>query len=286
MYRDMLIVIDAERIDEAFIRFAGGMASKFDSDLIAVVGATVTPTVLPIAGFGAGGGILIDSATTGEDVTDARTKAAKAAERVEVLLAEMNRKVIVHTMAGSTVQIGDFAVKIGRACDLFVCFNPFKDDPLATDRTVFEAVMREAACGALVVPRGIEDFSANRRMVVAWNNSPEAARAVKAAMPFLVKASLVTVLQVDPDLRNPGDKWRPGDELVDHLARYGVKAELARISSADVGVAAAIEAERQHRDAQMVVMGGYGHSPVKDWVLGSVAREFLEATSLPVVMAN
>ena len=198
----------------------------------------------------------------------------------------MNRKAIVHTFAGSPVQIGDFAVKIGRACDLFVCFNPFKDDPLATDRTIFEAVMRQAACGALVVPRGFEDIGVNRRMVVAWNNSPEAARAVKAAMPFLVKSSLVTVLLVDPDLRQPGDKWRPGDELVDHLARYGIKSELARISSADVGVAAAIDAERQHKDARMVVMGGYGHSPMKDWVLGSVAREFLETTDLPVIMAN
>lgn len=286
MYRDMLIIVDADRIDEQFIRFAATMAGRFDADLIAVIGAVVSPTVLPIAGFGAGGGILIDSAATSEDVTAARTRAAAAASRIEALLAGSNRRMIVHTVAGSPAQIGDFAVKIGRACDLFVCFNPFRDDPPATDRTAFEAVMRQAACGVLVVPRGFDEFGPNRRMVVAWNNSPEAARAVRAAMPFLVRASLVTVVLVDPDLRQPGDRWRPGDELVDHLARYGVKSELARISSADVGVAAAIEAERQHRDAKMVVMGGFGHSPVKDWVLGSVAREFLETTNLPVIMAN
>jgi nucleotide-binding universal stress UspA family protein len=286
MYRDMLIVIDADKIDEEFVRFSAQMAANFDADLIAVVGATVVPTVLPIAGFGAGGGILIDSATTNEDLDEARARANAAKEKVEALLVDVTQKVIVHTIAGSQVQIGEFAVKIGRAVDLFICYNPFKDDPLAPDRTVFEAVMRQAACGALIVPRGFSDIGTNKRMIVAWNNSSEAARAVRVAMPFLLKASRVTVLLVDPDLRQPGDDWRPGDELVQHLDRYGVKSDLARVSSTDVGVAAAIDAELEHKDARMVVMGGYGQSPLKDWVMGSVAREFLETSDLPILMSN
>ena len=286
MYRDMLIVIDADRIDEEFVRFSARMAANFDADLVVVIGATVLPAVLPIAGFGAGGGILIDAATSDEDHAAGRRKCAAAKEQIETLLAGINQKAVLHTVAGTALQIGDFAVKIGRACDLFICYNPFKDDPLAPDRTIFEQIMRQAACGALVVPRGFSDIGANKRMIVAWNNSPEAARAVRVAMPFLLKASQVTVLLVDPDLRTAGDDWRPGDELVDHLARYGVKAELARVSSAAAGVAAAIDAEGEHRQARMVVMGGYGQSQLKDWVLGSVARESLETANLPIVMSN
>ena len=105
-------------------------------------------------------------------------------------------------------------------------------------------------------------------------------------MPFLQKASRVTVLLVDPDLRQAGDDFRPGDELIQHLARYGVETDLARVASADVGVAAAIDAELEHKDARMVVMGGYGQSALKDWVLGSVAREFLETANIPILMAN
>lgn len=286
MYRDMLIVVDADHVDEELIRFAAQMAGNFDADLIAVIGAAVNPTVLPIAGFGAGGGILIDSAASGEDIASARKRAAAAKDRVDALLGQENRKAVVHTIAGSHTLIADFAVKIARACDLFICFNPLKDDPAGADRTIFESILRQGACGALVVPRGFAVTGANKRMIVAWNNSPEAARAVRAAMPFLVKASRVTVLLVDPDLRYPGGDWRPGDELVAHLDRYGVKSELARVTSADVGVAAAIDAELEHKEARMVVMGGYGHSALKDWVLGSVAREFLETSKIPILMAN
>lgn len=286
MYRDILIVIDADQVDEEFVRFSSQMAANFDADLIAVIGATVTPTVLPIAGFGAGGGILIDSATTTEDLTEARQRAAAAKEKVDAILSGLNQTAIVHTTAGSPVQIADFAVRLARACDLFICFNPLKDDPMAPDRTIFESILRQGACGALVVPRGYGLAGANKRMIVAWNNSPESARAVKAAMPFLVKASKVTVLLVDPDLRQPGDNFRPGDELVEHLDRYGVKSELARVTSAEIGVAAAIDAELEHKDARMVVMGGYGQSALKDWVLGSVAREFLETANIPILMAN
>ncbi|HRX37086.1 MAG TPA: universal stress protein [Aestuariivirga sp.] len=286
MYRDMLIVIDADKIDEEFVRYSGQMAANFDADLIAVVGATVMPTVLPIAGFGAGGGILIDSATTNEDLDEAKARANAAKEKVESLLVDVNQKVLVHAVAGSQAQIGEFAVKLGRAVDLFICYNPFKDDPLAPDRTIFESVMRQAACGALIVPRGYSDIGTNKRVIVAWNNSSEAARAVRVAMPFLLKANRVTVLLVDPDLRQPGDDWRPGDELVQHLDRYGVQSDLARVSSTDVGVAAAIDAELEHKGARLVVMGGYGQSPLKDWVLGSVAREFLETSDLPIIMSN
>ena len=136
------------------------------------------------------------------------------------------------------------------------------------------------------MPRGYSDIGTNKRVIVAWNNSSEAARAVRVAMPFLLKANRVTVLLVDPDLRQPGDDWRPGDELVQHLDRYGVQSDLARVSSTDVGVAAAIDAELEHKGARLVVMGGYGQSPLKDWVLGSVAREFLETSDLPIIMSN
>ena len=286
MYEDMLITIDADNVDEEFIRFSAEMAKNFESDLIAVIGATVTPTVLPIAGFGAGGGILIDSAATTDDLADARKHADEAKMKVEEILASAKQTASIHTVSGSPVNIADFAVRVARACDLYICFNPLKDDEAATDRTIFESVLRQGACGAFVAPRGFTVKGASKRIIVAWNNSPEAARAVRIAMPFLQKASRVTVLLVDPDLRQAGGDFRPGDELTQHLARYGVKTDLSRVTSAEIGVAAAIDAELEHKDARMVVMGGYGQSALKDWVLGSVAREFLETANIPILMAN
>jgi len=286
MYEDILITVDAENVDEEFIRFSAEMAKNFDADLIVVVGAIVTPTVLPIAGFGAGGGILIDSAATTDDLADARKLADGAKVKVDEILAAIKQPASIHTVSGSPVNIADFAVRIARACDLYICFNPLKDDQTTTDRTIFESVLRQGACGAFVAPRGFTVKGASKRIIVAWNNSPEAARAVRMAMPFLQKASRVTVLLVDPDLRQAGDDFRPGDELTEHLARYGVKTDLSRVTSAEIGVAAAIDAELEHKDARMVVMGGYGQSALKDWVLGSVAREFLETANIPILMAN
>jgi nucleotide-binding universal stress UspA family protein len=286
LYKDMLIAIDADRVDEELIELASQLARSFESELIVVIGAVATPTALPISGFGAGGGILIDSVVTTDDQSEASKRATEAREKVEAILAAGKMAAKVHVTSGGLANIADFVVRIARSCDLFVTFNQLKDDSVVFDRSIFESVLRQGACGAFVAPRGYDLKGATKRMIIAWNSSPEAARAVRVAIPFLVKASRVTVLLVDPELRQAGVEWRPGDELVEHLARYGVKTELARVASADIGVAAAIDAELEHRDARMVVMGGYGQSAIKDWVLGSVAREFLETANIPILMAN
>jgi nucleotide-binding universal stress UspA family protein len=102
---------------------------------------------------------------------------------------------------------------------------------------------------------------------------------------MLMKAREVTVLLVDPDLRQAGDDARPGDEIVIHLRRHDVNAKLARVASSHMGVAAAIEAELDNREVRMVVMGGYGKNAFADWLMGSVAREFLEKAEIPILMA-
>lgn len=285
MYKDLLIAVEAGRVDVELVKQAAQLAGGLDASLIVAILSPMAPVPLPLAGFGAGGGFVIESPGP-EEEAEAKKRLVAAEEEVRRALESVKVPFAIRGLAGTAARLSELIVTLAHASDLFLCYNPFKDDVVPIDRAMFEDVLGAGACGALVWPRGFVSKGPVERVVIAWNRSPEAARAVRVAMPFLVRAQAVTVLLVDPELRPAGDDWRPGDELVEHLARYGVKANLARVASADRSVAEAIEAELEHQGARMLVMGAYGKNALKDWVLGSVARRFLEIADVPILMSN
>ena len=132
-----------------------------------------------------------------------------------------------------------------------------------------------------------------RNVLIAWNASKEAARAVREALPLLARAEKVTLAIVDAD-RHPaalGD--RPGEEVLAWLARHGIAAEvlLAQTSGqgllkrpGDVGESLLMLAGEHGCD--LMVLGAYGHSRFRETLLGGVTRTVLESMTLPVLMAH
>src|SRR5580700_16049 len=125
-----------------------------------------------------------------------------------------------------------------------------------------------------------------RRILVAWNATRESIRAVADALPLLVKAEAVEVLVVDHQRRPEGHGQEPGADIARHLARHGAQVEVRRVSSDGKDVGSLLLSQAAAFGADLLVMGAYGHTHLREWMFGSVTRTVLDEASLPVLMSR
>jgi nucleotide-binding universal stress UspA family protein len=153
---------------------------------------------------------------------------------------------------------------------------------LDVDRGLIEAVLFESGRPVVVVPPGCNVFAA-RRVVVAWDGSGRAARALKDAMPLLRAAEAVEVVSVvgEKDL----SKAVPGAEVAPHLARHGVTATVKDLVAKQGDVAETLRSQAGLFRADMIVMGAYAHSWIREMVLGGVTQSLLKKSSVPLFMS-
>lgn len=143
-------------------------------------------------------------------------------------------------------------------------------------------------CGrpALVVPYIGVQTSPGRHVLVAWNGSREAARAVNDALPILIGAEKVEVMCANPQRGEEDDADVPGADLCLHLARHGVKAEAQTLVANDVEVGDLLLSRAADHGADLIVMGAYGHARWREVVLGGVTKQLLEEMTVPVFMSH
>lgn len=138
----------------------------------------------------------------------------------------------------------------------------------------------------LIVPFAGQFETVGENIVVAWKATAEAARAVAAALPLLERAKKVTVLTVNPDRDVDAEPGLPVADIALHLARHGVRAEAATITTDDVTTGDALLNHTTDCGADLLVMGGYGHSRARETLFGGVTRQILRQMIVPVVMAH
>jgi nucleotide-binding universal stress UspA family protein len=144
------------------------------------------------------------------------------------------------------------------------------------------------SCGrpVLLIPYIGAGKTLGQRVVVAWDTSREAARAVRDALPILKQASSVTVVSVNPRPADLGHGDVPGADVALYLARHGVKVDVQRIETRDVDVGNALLSHVAGEAADLLVMGGYGHSRLREIVLGGATRTILHEMTVPVLMSH
>jgi nucleotide-binding universal stress UspA family protein len=143
------------------------------------------------------------------------------------------------------------------------------------------------SCGrpVLLVPYAGRFHDAGKRVLVAWNASAEASRAIADALPLLVGAGSVNVIVFETG--PAGDHGEePGADAALYLARHGVKATVSRYGSPDVDVGSQILSRAADMGADLIVMGAYGHSRMRELILGGVTRTILESMTAPVLMSR
>jgi nucleotide-binding universal stress UspA family protein len=124
------------------------------------------------------------------------------------------------------------------------------------------------------------------RVLVAWNASRESARAVNDALPILRRASLVTVVAINPRHGIGGHGDVPAADIVLHLARHGVRAEAAHTVANDIPDGEALLSYAADLGADLIVAGAYGHSRAREMVFGGVTRTLLAEMTVPVFLSH
>jgi nucleotide-binding universal stress UspA family protein len=175
-----------------------------------------------------------------------------------------------------------------RYCDLVLLGQHDPADVQASTRTAFaESVILESGVPVLVVPFASPATDTGHRVLVAWNASREAVRAVHYALPILQLAEQVEVVVFDPDILPATYRAVPDKDILEWLGRHGICATVTRRASpSDRDIASRLLSLATDRLADLLVMGCYGHSRFREVLLGGVSREILRTMTLPVLMAH
>jgi nucleotide-binding universal stress UspA family protein len=186
--------------------------------------------------------------------------------------------------------MGGLSAVVGNAssfADLVVQCRPYGDGQGPEAEAVVEAALFDAHAPVLILPGSSTQahLSRPRRIILAWNQSAEALIAAKRALPFLKAADMVDVTVVDPPSRGP-ERSDPGGLLCQFLVRHGVKAEVTVLARTQPSIAEVLASHARDIAADMMVMGAYGHSRLREAVLGGATRAVLEHTAIPVLMAH
>ena len=139
---------------------------------------------------------------------------------------------------------------------------------------------------ALVVPAGTFPTLKPKRVMVAWDARLEAARAVREAIEILAAADDVRIVLVDPKADEADHGAEPGADVAAYLARHGVKVTVDRLPSQGMTVAEILRRHARDAGAELLVMGAYGHSRLRERIFGGTTRSMLEETTVPVFMAR
>lgn len=191
---------------------------------------------------------------------------------------------------GRIVQVLDFdAVDVFaqhvRHSDMAILGQPDPADFLRLPHSFPTDIVMAGGRPAIVMPFVEVPPVIGQRVLVAWDGGREAARAVNDALPILERAHAVTVLAVNPDVSSAGNR-DAGADISLHLARHGVKVTAARTVSRETSVGDVILADIADNSMDLLVMGAYGHSRLREWVLGGVTRHILAHMTVPVFMSH
>jgi nucleotide-binding universal stress UspA family protein len=159
-------------------------------------------------------------------------------------------------------------------------------DDAAAVRRVFAGLLFESGRPVLVIPPHHPCQWLATHVVVAWQPTREATRALHDAMPLLARATSVDVLMVDPEPRTGGHGELPGADIGTHLARHGLRVNVVRRERGRDSVATALLRHAADTGAGLLVAGGFGHSRLREWMLGGTTDGLLEAMHLPVLFSH
>ena len=168
--------------------------------------------------------------------------------------------------------------------DLIIAPQPEFEMRALVAAPVPEDIVLSSGVPTIILPSFWKPRPVGESIVIAWNASREATRAVHDAMPLLIKARQVTIFTIAPD----ASAARSGSEiLVNHLERHGVSAQTAYWpSTGEATVVEALFASLDTQDADLIVAGAYGHSRWFESLFGGVSRELIRQPSLPVLMSH
>jgi len=281
-FKDLLVHVDGSEPGRRRVDFAMTMARLHDARLTGLYTLDLIPTIETLArGYG-------DQLEFVESYAVLRKQAIERAERVEAEFREGLRREgiagewrFLESLPAETVALH------ARYADLAIVgqIDPEKPPPVNAAR-IPEEVLFASGRPVLVIPYAGRFNAACENVLLAWTATREAARAFNDALPLLAQAKKVTVLTINPERVADVEPGIPAADIAHHLAQHGIVTEAATTVADEISTGDALLNYASDHGDDLIVMGAYGHSRAREFILGGVTRQMLRQMTVPVLMSH
>jgi nucleotide-binding universal stress UspA family protein len=278
-WKDILVFVADTGIDEPAIALAEQLARRYDAHLAA---AFLTPlpdeplAYEPTVVAGVWAELL------GRARAQAEAERAALARRLERSASGCELRVA----EALSRDLGRVAAVHARYADIAVFARPIEGEHGDLRSEIIEGVLFHAGRPALITPPDWGDRPIGARVLVAWDASREATRALADAAPLIDSAETVIVVTVDAKPRLFGHGEHPGANIAAHLSRRGKHVEVRNVDGAGKPVSAALIEQARAINADLIVMGGYASSRLREMVFGGATRDLLRKSEAPLLMSH
>ncbi len=277
-FKTILTVAGPEAAWEGDLKFAADLCEQTEAHMSVLVMALAAPP--PIGEYAA----VVSDSWLQEREADLRHLNARK--------EEISTFVAASAVSGDVVsdysEVGWADEMVGRRAryaDLTLVGPELLDTETLREK-VIEGALFWSGKPLLLVPGGARPTLEPKRVLVAWDTRIEATRAVREALELLAAADEVRLAIVDPVEGERSHGEEPGADVATFLARHGVNVTVDRLPSENHSVADVLRRHAVDTDAQMLVMGAYGHSRLRERIFGGVTRSMLESPPIPVFLAR
>jgi nucleotide-binding universal stress UspA family protein len=275
MLKDVVVNLSGRDPQDYAAEYAASVAATFGAHI-----AGVSFLYEPVIPDGTLGGVPIDliELQREENSKSARSAVSRfeAAAKKAGLSAET--RILDATFGGAATVFA----QIARRFDIAV-LNQAQREHGASDELIIEGALFESGRPVIIVPYIQKRGLTLERVLVCWDGGRTAARAIGDAMPFLERAKAVDIVIVTEDRK---DEEITGASMNEHLARHGVAAQVKRMARGDIAIEDVILSYAADSGADFMVMGGYGHSRLREFILGGVTRSILASMTVPVLLSH
>ena len=284
--RNVLVSVSGAEGSKVLLNSAFHLAQDLDTHLQVLHVRTDPRETIPLLGEGMSIGMIDDMTRIAEEECDSCQARARS-HYDECLIKYTAQETNNPTAAGKTVswtemrgREDEIVSRLGRLADLIVLSRPNVEAEVGHTLVLNSALFETGRPVLVVPPTGMEEIG--KKVVVSWNGSAQSARAVSSALPILKNADEVNVFTIESK-RTPGEM---SAGVFEYMACHGINCSVRTLAGSGTSVGEELLKEAALVAADMIVMGAYTHSRMRQLILGGVTRHVLEQSNLPLLMAH
>jgi nucleotide-binding universal stress UspA family protein len=276
MIKDIIVNLSVTKNDSTVGNYAVSVAAALQTHLTGI--AFIYDPIVPISGTGYIPADVIESQRA-----DNETAAEAAIKDFTTATDRAGISAEPQMLTASLTGAGDQFARMARRFDLAIV-GQAQPEMSTMEQIIGETTLFESGRPMIMVPYIQKAPFKTNNVIICWDGSRTAARAVADAIPILSKSSRIEIVSVTSE-RGKEDEIE-GADIGQHLARHGLKVDVHRISRGNIDVADALLSHAADSAADLLVMGGYGHSRLREFVLGGVTRSIFQSMTLPVLLSH
>ena len=285
--KTILVPLAGTDSDPVALNAALKVARDFDAHVDALFVKLDPRDAVPMLGEGMSGAMVEEIMRAAEGESNVHLSSARRHFEAAVQAGQVELRDAPSAVEGPSARWREMVGRVeevvpqeGRLADLLVFARTSLDRDAQGYATV-ETALLGAARPLLLVPKTLP-ADIGRTVAVAWNGNPESARAVAGAMPFIRSADMVHVLTAETSATKPA----AGRRMAEYLSWHGINVQLTIVTPGSAPVGQALINKATELGSDLLVMGGYGHSRMRELILVGVTRHVLNHAGLPVLMAH